>query len=93
MRENKENQFSDTEEKDQELLNPEQARIRKWLEQVRFKRTFIGGVDEADVWKKIAELNQFYEAALAAERARYETLLIEHSVSQQVRKGSEENGK
>lgn len=56
-------------------LNHEQERIQKWLKQVRFKKTFIGGVDEADLWKKIGELNSMYEAALSAERARFDALL------------------
>ena len=58
-------------------LNHEQERIQKWLKQVRFKKTLFGGVDEADLWKKIAELNSLYEAALSAERARYDALLAE----------------
>ena len=58
-----------------EPLNHQQENIRKWLKQVRFKRTTFGGVNEADVWKKIAELNSLYEAALSAERARYDALL------------------
>ena len=61
-----------------EPLNHEQERIQKWLKQVHFKRAFFGGVDEADVWKKIAELNSMYEAALSAERARYDALLAQH---------------
>lgn len=60
-----------------EPLNHEQERIQKWLKQVHFKRAFFGGVDEADLWKKIAELNSLYEAALSAERARYDALLAE----------------
>lgn len=60
-------------------LNHEQERIREWLKQVRFKKTVFGRVDEADVWKKIAELNTLYEAALSAERARYDALLAEHT--------------
>lgn len=60
-----------------EPLNHEQERIQKWLKQVRFKKTFFGGVDEADLWKKIAELNNLYEAALSAERARYDALLAQ----------------
>lgn len=60
-----------------EPLNHEQARIQKWLKQVRFQKTFFGGVDEADLWKKIAELNSMYEAALSAERARYDALLAQ----------------
>ena len=68
-----------------EPLNHEQERIQEWLKQVRFKRAFFGGVDEADLWKKIAELNSLYEAALSAERARYDALLAE-------RCGSAEHG-
>ena len=64
-----------------EPLNHEQERIQKWLKQVRFKKTIFGGVNEADVWKKIAELNKLYEAALSAERARYDALLAERTSS------------
>lgn len=67
-------------------LNHEQERIQKWLKQVRFKKTLFGGVEEADLWKKIAELNSLYEAALSAERARYDALIEE-------RCGSAEHGK
>ncbi|MCF0123442.1 MAG: hypothetical protein HUJ67_04960 [Ruminiclostridium sp.] len=56
-------------------LPGEKAAISAWLEQVRFKRRLFGGVDEADVWKKLQELNELYEAALLAERARYDALL------------------
>lgn len=64
-----------------EPLNHEQVRIQEWLKQVRFKRVSFGGVEEADVWKKIAELNTLYEAALSAERARYDALLAERTAS------------
>ena len=30
------------------------------------------------MWKKIAELNSLYVAALSAERARYDALLAQH---------------
>lgn len=64
-------------EKTEKLLSDrELKRIRSWLKQVRFKRTFFG-VSEADVWKKIAELNGLYETMLNAERARYDALLEE----------------
>lgn len=62
---------------DQQPLNHEQEKIRAWLRQVRFRKTIVGGVSEADVWKKIGELNELYESALAAERARYDALLKE----------------
>lgn len=58
-----------------EPINHEQERIQKWLKQVRFKKNALGGVNEADVWKKISELNALYEAALSAERARYDAML------------------
>ena len=61
-----------------EPLNHEQARMQKWLKQVRFKRAVLG-VNEADLWKKLAELNALYEAALSAERARYDALLAERT--------------
>lgn len=58
-------------------LNSEQQAIVEWLKKVRFKKQPFGGVSEADVWKKIDELNKLYDVALRAERIRYETLLNE----------------
>ncbi len=58
-------------------LNHEQARLQDWLRQVRFKKTLFGGVRESDLWKKLLELNSLYEAALSAERARYDALLAQ----------------
>lgn len=57
------------------LLNHEQANIQAFLKKVRFQKAIVGGVRESDVWKKIGELNALYEAALSAERARYDALL------------------
>lgn len=62
-------------DEDQPVLNHEQEQIRSWLKKVRFKPAVVGGVSEADVWKKIGELNAMYESALSAERARYDALL------------------
>lgn len=70
-------------EKDPEVIparyppigNHAYASVAAWLEKVRFRRCLFGGVSEVDVWKKIEELNALYEAALTAERARYDTLL------------------
>lgn len=56
-------------------LNLEQKRILVWLKRVRFKKKMFGGVSERDVWKKIEELNNMYNAALNAERVRYDALL------------------
>ncbi|MBQ8189868.1 MAG: hypothetical protein IJZ44_08835 [Lachnospiraceae bacterium] len=49
----------------------------QWLKKVHFKKRIFGGISEADVWKKIGELNTMYDAALEAERIRYDTM-IEH---------------
>ncbi|MFR1945918.1 hypothetical protein [Faecalimonas umbilicata] len=45
---------------------------------MKFKKRLFG-VDEADVWKKIQELNHLYEEALAWERKRYDLLLKERT--------------
>ena len=50
-------------------------KISQWLEQVSFRKQFFGGLNEEDVWKKINELNEMYEAALEAERIRYNAML------------------
>lgn len=60
----------------------EEILIREWLEKVKFRKKFFGS-DEADVWKKIQELNEKYEEALKAERIRYEVLLEERCKKRQ----------
>ena len=52
-----------------------QQQIESWLRSVKFRRRMVGGVDEAQVWARIRELNDLYQKALAAERARYDALL------------------
>lgn len=58
-----------------ETLTPEQKQIAAWLKRVRFRKKLLGGVDEADVWKKLSELNSLYEAALTAERNRCDAMV------------------
>lgn len=60
-----------------ENLTSEQKSVLDWLNTTKFKRKMFGGVDEADVWRKIEELTALYEKAVAAERVRYDTLLKE----------------
>lgn len=55
--------------------NPELQEIAQWLSTVKFRQKAVGGLDPADVWKKIEELNGMYEKALAAERMRCNLLL------------------
>ena len=50
--------------------------ISDWLQTVKFKRKLFGGVDEADVWKKIEELNALYEKMLYAERCEKESIAL-----------------
>ncbi len=56
-------------------LSEEQQELVRWLKTVKFRKAIVGGVDEADLWKKLEQLNHLYEAALAAERARYNALM------------------
>lgn len=62
-----------------ELPFPEEYRqqIESWLQSVTFRKRLFGGVDETHVWTKIRELNDIYQKALVAERARYDALLAE----------------
>ena len=56
-------------------LNHEQEKLHRWLKTVKFRRVLFGGIDEAQMWKKLEELDRLYEAAISAERARYDALL------------------
>lgn len=62
-------------------VNPEQEELLQWFKTVKFRRAALGGVDEADVWRKLDELNRLYEASIAAERTRYNTLLAAYQHS------------
>lgn len=65
---------------DNKVLNQEQLKIMDWLKEVQFQKQLIGGINEQDVWKKIQQLNELYEAALKAERIRYDALLKKQSL-------------
>ena len=52
-------------------LSKEQQEIYEWLNSLQFRKKSFGGIDEADVWSKIGELNALYEKLLIAERAKY----------------------
>lgn len=67
---------SAAEEKD--ILTAEREDIARWLKSVKFRSKIIAGVDETDVWKKIAQLNRLYDKALLAERARYDALICQY---------------
>lgn len=46
--------------------------ISEILSKMKFKKRMIGGVDEADVWKKIEELQKAYERNYEIQRRKYE---------------------
>ena len=58
-------------------VSAERQEINAYLQKLRFRKRFFG-VDEQDLWKKLAELNRMYEQELKAERIRYDTLLAEY---------------
>ena len=60
-----------------ENQNQGPEKIASWLKTLRFKKRLFGGADEADVWKKLNQLNQMYEQLLEEERLRYDLLLEE----------------
>lgn len=43
--------------------------VARYLSDLKFKRASFGGVDEADVWKKIEKLCELYEESIYTERA------------------------
>ena len=61
-------------------LNHAHEQILRYLQKVRFRKSLFG-VSEPDVWRKLEELNDLYDAAISAERARYDALLAEQKKS------------
>lgn len=54
--------------------------IAAWLQEVKFRKKIIGGVDEANVWHKLDELQAQYQSAFDAQAERYQALLRERDV-------------
>ena len=52
-------------------VNREHEKLIQWFRTVKFRKVLIGGVDEAQIWKKLEELNKLYEAAISAEPVSY----------------------
>ena len=47
------------------------------LKKLRFRKKFIGGVDEANVWKQLELLQGDYRAAFEAQETYFQALLDE----------------
>lgn len=54
-----------------------------WLRKVHFRRTIIGGVDEADVWHKLEDLDRLYEESILCERERYNVKLTDQTTEKE----------
>ena len=52
-------------------------KIAKIFEQLRFQKTRFGGVSEADVWKKLGEVQKQYRMEYRIQQERYHALLEE----------------
>ena len=66
---------------EESCISPEQEAIIQWYKTVKFRKKLLGGVDEAAMWKKLEELYALYEAAIRAERTRYNVLLEQQTGS------------
>lgn len=66
---------------EESCISPEQEAIIRWFRTVKFRKNLLGGVDEAAMWKKLEELYALYEAAIRAERTRYNVLLEQQTGS------------
>ena len=66
---------------EESCISPEQLAIIQWYKTVKFRKKLLGGVDEAAMWKKLEELYALYEAAIRAERTRYNVLLEQQTGS------------
>lgn len=53
--------------------------IAIWLQELRFRKRKLGGVDEEDVWKKLEQLHGEYLSAFDAQKERFSALIEERN--------------
>lgn len=51
--------------------------VAEQLSAMKFRKKLVGGVDEADVWKKLEALQQTYQLVYDEQAAYYQALLDE----------------
>lgn len=51
--------------------------IAEYIKTMRFRKRIIGGIDEADVWKQLADLHKEYQSAFDVQAKVSEVLLAE----------------
>lgn len=49
--------------------------ITSWFENVSFKKSRLGGVDEADLWRKLKDLQDLYRKNYESMKNKYQVLL------------------
>jgi hypothetical protein len=59
----------------EDIRTPED--IAAWIDGLKFKKKWFGGVDERDVWKQLEALSRQYERVFDIQRSGYEALLKE----------------
>lgn len=51
--------------------------LARTFQEMKFRKKLLGGVDEADVWRKLEKLQQEYETLYHRQAAHYQALLEE----------------
>lgn len=51
--------------------------LARTFQEMKFRKKLLGGVDEADVWRKLEKLQQEYETLYNRQAAHYQALLEE----------------
>ncbi len=51
--------------------------VALYLQNLKFHKTFLFGLSEVDVWKKLEDLHNEYQSAFDAQEARCQALLEE----------------
>lgn len=64
--------------------------VAEFLKAMKFQKKLLGGVSEADVWRRLELLDEQYRAVFEAQRIRYETLLEERD--REILRLKEQNG-
>ena len=59
------------------MLEKEMEDIAEWLKSLKFRKKWIGGVDEADVWRQIENLQHIYQRIYDEQAAYYQALIDE----------------
>ncbi|NEW62015.1 hypothetical protein GMA11_01275 [Granulicatella sp. zg-ZJ] len=54
-----------------------ETELLAFFKKLKFKKKLFFGVDEKDVWRKLANLQQEYQTLIAIHDAKYEALLAE----------------